>query len=48
VVGGREKEKLRVPSLARMHVEGDVWSSNMKTRKRSRPESGSFVSGLGR
>ena len=44
----REKEKLRVPSLARTHVEGDVWSSNMKTRKRSRPESGpTFGNGHG-
>jgi hypothetical protein len=40
---GREKEMLKVPSLARMHVEGDVWSSNMKSRKRSRPESGCVV-----
>lgn len=39
--GAGDKEKLRVPSLARMHVEGDAWSSNMKTRKRSRPEPGS-------
>ena len=35
---GRDKDKLRVPSLAKMYVEGDVWSSNLKTRKRSRPD----------
>lgn len=46
--GAGDKEKLRVPSLARTHVEGDAWSSNMKTRKRSRPEPGSVVPGFGK
>ena len=45
-LGRKEKERLRVPSLARTQVEGDVWSSNSKT-KRAKADESRHVAGSG-
>jgi hypothetical protein len=45
-LGKKEKERLRVPSLARTLVEGDVWSSTSKT-KRAKADESRHVAGSG-
>jgi len=45
-LGKKEKERLRVPSLARTLVEGDVWSSNSNT-KRAKADESRQVAGSG-